>query len=103
MPRCTLIATKSAEIRVAQVERSAYARRQPRMPNQPIAVPSTSDTAVSARCTPKKAVIPSCQDRGSAQMFFRKVGQMIQDQTPKAMRNHETRLEMSTRPVSPSL
>lgn len=62
----------------------------------PITVPRISETIVSARCTPKKAVIPWCHDRGSFQMFFRKVGQMIQDHTPNNVRNHATRLEFTT-------
>ena len=64
------------------------------MPSTPIAVPSARDTTVSARCTPKNAVMPACHDRGSFQMFFRNLGQMTQLHTPKATRNQATRFEI---------
>ena len=59
-------------------------------------VPRASEASVSNRCTTKKAVMPSCQDRGSCQMFFRNVGQMIQLHTPNPTKNHATRFETTT-------
>jgi hypothetical protein len=69
-------------------------------PSTPMIVPSASETTVRARCTPKNAVIPWCQERESFQMFFRNVGQMIQLHTPKATKNHAIRFEMTTPSVS---
>ena len=70
--------------------------RSARMPSTPIAVPRTSEASVSSRCTTKKAVMPSCHERGSFQMLCRKVGQMSQLHTPKATRNQATRFETIT-------
>ena len=74
--------------------------RAARIPRIPIAVPRTSDTTVNTRWTAKNPVIPWCHDRESFQMFFRKTGQITQLQTPEAIKNHATRLEMTIVQVS---
>ena len=47
--------------------------------------------------------MPWCQERGSCQMFFKNVGQMIQDQTPNAIKNAEIRRDNTMESIIPTL
>lgn len=64
----------------------------------------------STACTNRKLVAPppstaGVNERGSAQMFFRKVGQMTQLHTPKASRNTDQprlSLMLPSNPLTPT-